>query len=495
MKKIEVSNQRICAFYENNPGIQFEAVNLIFIDLFDKLLKDMNTTMNATINSEILCSVNQNTQKMNEMNNSITFLKEAVHSMNTEITNNMLIKFTDIKQNYMNDLRTILKQNTNEDIGSLLEKNNNQLINKTTLIINDVIPKSQTNCYSQLQESIRSFHKSISDDTRVLLKYIDNNSIKEYINNFEMKSSMMFQNMQQPIFAFITASEDRINHNINNSNITQNKIVGELNHFLNNFRELNYTDFKSNDQLNVILNKLYMTSEVIPIHKNGGSPGSSVNGGDTSHKTTNYMVRRSNKPKIFIQNADMDRNINNDEINEFLKNIEENNCHGIFLSQKSGFMNKANFHIETHNKLILVYVHNCNYVPEKIKSAMDIIDSLSVKLKEFNNDNGYEFSIEKEILEEINKEYQNFIVQKEAIINVLKDSQKKIFSQIDEFKFPILDKYLSTKFSAPVHKQGFKCDLCKNFNANNLKALAAHKRGCVRKNGVHPVVANVNVLQ
>jgi hypothetical protein len=32
-------------------------------------------------------------------------------------------------------------------------------------------------------------------------------------------------------------------------------------------------------------------------------------------------------------------------------------------------------------------------------------------------------------------------------------------------------------------KNGHKCELCKNFNANNLKALAAHKRGCMRKLG------------
>jgi len=32
-----------------------------------------------------------------------------------------------------------------------------------------------------------------------------------------------------------------------------------------------------------------------------------------------------------------------------------------------------------------------------------------------------------------------------------------------------------------IQKPGLKCDMCKSFNANNLKALAAHKRGCARK--------------
>ena len=32
--KIETSNRKICKFYNDNPTIDFEAVNLIFIDLF-----------------------------------------------------------------------------------------------------------------------------------------------------------------------------------------------------------------------------------------------------------------------------------------------------------------------------------------------------------------------------------------------------------------------------------------------------------------------------
>jgi hypothetical protein len=127
------------------------------------------------------------------------------------------------------------------------------------------------------------------------------------------------------------------------------------------------------------------------------------------------------------------------------------------------------------------------YSKDKIKSAIDIIDILSSKLKDFNYDNQSEYAIEKDVLEEVNKEYLVFVSNKEAITNTMKESQKKLFHQLDEFKFPILEKYLCTKFSNNSQKQTFKCDVCKLFNANNLKALAAHKRGCNRKNG--PTIA------
>ena len=137
-----------------------------------------------------------------------------------------------IKKEYVNELNTIVQHNTHEKIGPLIEKNNHVLIDKTMCIMNEIIPKSQNHYYSQIQDSIRSFHKSLSDDTRILLKYSDNSGIKDYLNNFEMKSSMMLQNIQQPIYSFISSSEERINTNIlnlkdntNTNTLVQNKIL------------------------------------------------------------------------------------------------------------------------------------------------------------------------------------------------------------------------------------------------------------------------------
>ena len=67
---------------------------------------------------------------------------------------------------------------------------------------------------------------------------------------------------------------------------------------------------------------------------------------------------------------------------------------------------------------------------------------------------------------------------------------------MDELRFPCLEKFLSGKFAAPIQKAGLKCDLCKGFTANNLKALAAHKRGCIRKNAKLPLQnITISVIQ
>lgn len=60
---------------------------------------------------------------------------------------------------------------------------------------------------------------------------------------------------------------------------------------------------------------------------------------------------------------------------------------GIFISQHSGIAFKSNFQIDINNGNILIYIQNCDYDPEKIRLAIDIIDNLSTKLKDININN------------------------------------------------------------------------------------------------------------
>jgi len=221
------------------------------------------------------------------------------------------------------------------------------------------------------------------------------------------------------------------------------------------------------NQMNSVFNKMYSTAEFVLQN--------------STENAVRFSMKRYLKPLILFECIDVEENINTDKISEFYKWVEEKNCHGVFVSQRSGFSSKPNYFIEYHRGNIIVFVHSAGYSPEKIKIAVDVIDNISVKLKELNTTGRDENTISKSILDEINKEYQLFISQKEALINLYKDCQKKVLSQIDEIRFPSLDKYLSTKYTNTVQKPGFKCDMCKAFNANNLKALAAHKRGCARK--------------
>lgn len=471
--KLETSNRRICKFYSDNPSIDFEAVNLIFIDLFERLLNDMSSTMNSTIYSEILSNVNSHSLLLNDLKSSFSSFKKDISSLNTDITSSLLIKFMDIKREYIEDVKNIVKSNTSDKITTLLDKNNSQLIDKTQILMNDIIPKTQDKYYKQISETIQSFHKTIGEDTRELLKCFDKtgpkDSIKEFISQFDAKSSLMIQTVQQPIYSFISASEERINNNISAlkettslSQIVQSKTLDELTEFMNKYRNTMDTNIHANKEIEQTLTKLYNTSKIIRI--NGG----------------HFLMSRYSKPTVFIQNSAKETNIDEDEIKDFIHHTEQNNCNGVFLSQHSGITNKNNYQIEIHAGNIIVYVHSVDYSSDKIKIAIDIIDNLYTKLGDVGKNDTH--SVPKDVLDEINREYNSFITQKEAISNSFKESQKKILSQLDDLKFPSLDKFLSTKYSS-IQKQGFKCNLCNSFTVSTLKGLAAHKRGCSRKIG------------
>lgn len=93
--------------------------------------------------------------------------------------------------------------------------------------------------------------------------------------------------------------------------------------------------------------------------------------------------------------------------------------------------------------------------------------------------------INKYVLHEINKEYQGFAQNKDALIGVLKENEKQAFQLLNEMKMPYLEKYIyetcDTEVSTKLQVVNqFKCELCNYYICNTKKALSAHQRGCKR---------------
>jgi len=472
---LKITSKRVQDFYRQNPTISFEAVNLIFVDLFEKLLTDMNGTMQSTIQSHVISTLSETSHHLQELKQTVHHLTDKLSTVQSESMSVLVGRVSDMKREYMEEVKQIVHNNTTDVIASLLEQNNCSLIEKTSTIVSDIVPKHQTHHFSQITDLLRAFQATISQDTSTLVKSTDAHSIKEFLNQFEMKMSMLMQNMQQPVYSFLSASEERIQTNlgtIKDSGCVQTKIIQELNDLLGKAGKTNHvlTQPAMNKQLTNVLSKLYTSAEI------------SLQGNSSS----TILLKRTHKSNILIENKDCEENIHLGDIQQFLDLVDEQHCNGIIVSQQSGISTKKNFQIEQYNNAIVVYVHNADYSPAMIDAAVDIIDNFSNRLRQYKPMTGSgglaECSIPKDILDSINNEYQTFMGQKTAIIELFKENQKKMLSQIDEFRFPALDKFLCTKYSMPIQKPGLKCDLCKSFCGNNLKALAAHKRGCIRKN-------------
>ena len=444
MAGITITNDKVVTFYKQNPHLSIDTVNLLIVDLFEQ----MSTN---TIHTESTI--------LDQVNNTLNTLNTVTKTLQTNLESSVLTIADNDNDNNM-------------AIGELIEANNSLLIRQMVDTINKVVPDNNS-CYSEIAKTLDTFYKSITSDTQKLVDTNSSTSIKEYMNNFEMKTTIMLQNLQQPIYSFISASEDRINKNIHaiRSNETPeiySKLVSDISSLICTNQPQKMVITNGDKYLVGLLTKTFNSAD-ISMKQLGMS-------------TNTLTLKRMRRPTVFIQNYDTEYNVSSDETNQFMTLISDDNVCGIVLSQQSGISGKTNFQIELHNNNVIVFIHNADYSSSKIEVAISIIDNLYNQLRQFvkygTND---DFTIPKDLLESINNEYQLFISQKTAVVEVFKESQKKVLAQIDEIRFPCLDRYLSTKYSAPIVKPGLKCDLCKSYNANNLKALAAHKRGCVRK--------------
>jgi hypothetical protein len=463
-KPLLISHPTVISFYESNPHINIETVNLLLIELIQ----------NATPNGGGICdwlSITPSKFAENESHQTSELvkiharIKDAIHSLSKQI----ISQYIDAKTDYIREFRSL--SSVEEPNKDLLIENNNTLMREIDSVFSHLskIKGSGFQIFEKASNIRKQFHKIINANIEsILSKYGTEPAksiAKEYLTNFENNSSHMMQTIQQLLTDYLVNKDVQIETTIQQikSGINEEfvnsyyRIFYEINDVLQEFRKSN-----TSHPLETLLSQLFSTASI-------------------SQEDTGYVISRDAHTPIYIeQHTTKDRNINTLEIKSFVKTGQDKSCHGILVSQFTGITSKPNYHIDITNNRILVYIHQMEYSHDKLQIAVDTIDAISEKLSDFYFNAETKYSVPKEVLDDINREYQHFVLQKETISNSLKDNYKKILSQIDEIRFASLDKFLSTRY-ASCKKQGFTCDICNEFHVGTLKGLAAHKRGCNRK--------------
>lgn len=473
-EEIIISHPKIIKYFNDNPTLDPEDSFLFFIEFLDKIGNNIFDKMDTT-NKQMLSNIAG-------LNDSYQIIKENLNKINVDMVNSVSTKMNNFKNEYIEDLKIIIANNSttnNEKINFIVEKNNLQLLDRTNLLLNDIIPKNSQSIYSNLESHIRSFQQTLKES----LNYDTN--IKDYINNLELKFNKMLQEIQHPIHSYIVNSEDRLNANLltikdlaANNNKTQTIIQQEMSDFLNRYKVSSVKGVMGESQLFMVLNKMFPTSHV------NDTTGQKASG--------DFILKRNNKPTIMFETKDYANNVPKEETDKFIRDVAEQKCNGIFLSQSSGIALKENYQIEFNKGTILVYIHNCDYLQERIQIAVDIIDNMSLKFTELEMNDGDTDEdlnrISSAVLDEIYAEFQDFALKKDSLITLLKESHKKIMLQTDELRMPSLNKFLNTRYATTSSldklKNKYVCNMCEIFSATSLKSLSAHKRGCPSKNMV-----------
>jgi hypothetical protein len=495
--KIEVTikNPKVVKFFNNNKTLNIEDVIDWVVDLLNNILTD-TTTLSPTISTQIFKSINnQNNEFMKLLNmmntqsdnykNEIISLKDICKLTNQNITNEisnikkllyfnndiLVNKLNETKNTYISEFKNSISTNEDKNLLSFIdkvEKQNDNLFNKFSLYINEVIPKSQSNLLENIMKDFKTEILILSSNLKTQDKDLTVERFTELMND---KYSILIDSIQSKIQTSITLSEQKLNMNIDKlkdisseNSIIQKNINNELTTYISRHNKSTYKGSQSEEMLSTVLEELFPTSEIIR--------------SSTIPKSGDLILKRINASPILIENKDYTNSVPYDEITKFHRDIEHNNyCNGLFISESSIISGKHNFQIDFHNNAILIYIHKCDYDPIKINIAIQIIDSLSVKMNLFKNNN---ISLTKEMINEFNEDYQQFIEDKMRNIVLLREYYNKQLDQLNDMKLPSIEKFLSLHF-ANNKKDNHLCSYCNKYSSNNKKSVARHERFCKNK--------------
>ena len=463
---LTLNNKKVFEFYNEHKNLNFENMNILFVDILDNLLRNTNPSLDSNVAAALL-------DNMKALQRQVLNIKDTVEKNQTDIGTMFTLKFVDFKRDYMEDMRMILSSNANEKVAPIIKQYNDALLDKTRIMINEIIPKNQEILYKSIENTLDNLQKSINNDTNLLMKSsLTKDVLDKFTQSLDEKFSTTLINSQSMFNSIITSTEHRISNKLTEikdasviNNSSQSTLCTNVNDLL---KKMENSSSKGKLSENILFNVLHSLHPTAQIESVGNIK-----------ETGDIIMRRRDKPVILFENKNYDKNVVQDEVRKFLRDVEHQNCSGIMLAQHYGIANKNNFEIEIHNNNILVYLHKVEYDADKIKAAIDIIDYFKEALGDVESGNGELVNINKETLDDINKEYQNFINNKLLHIKTIKDFQQKLIAQVDDIKVPALEHFLSKLYASSSSKEN-TCDYC-SYVAKNVRALTAHHRGCAQK--------------
>ena len=465
---LAICNKEVFEFYEKS-NLDFEHMNILFMNILKKLIGDIDSSVNSNIASKLL-------EKFNTIDNKIDSISSCVSKSHNDLSCAIEIKLNEYRKEYVDNLKQILTLNNVENIAPLIKENNSSLLDKTSLIICDLIPKNQDVLSKDINSHFQLFQSTILAQTNKLMSStLDKKKIDDFLNNI---TNSMGQS-HSTLVTLLSSSESRIENRLVETERKLNEIK-EISTLNNSTQQSLYTNVsemlkkfekgitKGTVSEHIVYNILLSLYPCAQLDHVGGE----------QKETGDIILIRNDKPKILIENKDhISMNVPKIDVEKFIRDCEIQNCCGIMLAQHRGIANKNNFELQLNNSNVLLYLHEVNFDKDKIKIAIDIVEQFKAKIDEtFDNDE--DCVIDKDTLYEINREFNNYMSQKSNMVKLLRDFNDKMSFSINELKIPTLEKYLNSKFASASIQSDNMCKYCEKLVQ---KSLSQHYRYCQAK--------------
>ena len=192
--EIKFNNKEVFEFYASH-NLDAEFVNVSFINILKKLMNNLDTSLNSNLATKLL-------ETCTALDHKIDNLNSSVNKCQQDITTVITIKLSEYRKEYIEELKLILSSNNVECISPLIKETNNTLLDKTSLLLNEILPKNQNLLTKDIFSYLQQFQTSLSSETNKLLSSsLDKNTIDDFIKNMNLS----FGQSQQTLTTIISS--------------------------------------------------------------------------------------------------------------------------------------------------------------------------------------------------------------------------------------------------------------------------------------------------
>ena len=471
---LSTSHPRVLDFYARHPGVPFEQANLWLVEICESLFeKKARTESVAQMQSQLSLFTQSCAAQMEGLRGVLAALEDAAARNHGEAKAHLAAQLASQRRDCLADLKPVLDNQAlciSEKCSHIADKNAASFGDKISLVILDQTPR---------------LFQALKADLDVLALRKDK-SLDDFASAFELKYCNMLKSLE-PVYASIAALSAK-----------NDLILRDLADFTAKFKSSSAKGKCSENLLSSVLHTMFPSGDVEDMTGVKASGDCILSRPHVAHR-------------VMFENKNYERNVDKDEVEKFVRDVDALRTHAVLVSQKSGIAMKQNYQIEIHKGCVMVYIHHGEYSPEKLQIAVDIIDSMALRLAHLLLQDGaalhadglgadhpdkHSLLLARDVLDRINDDYAHVVRQREAMALLLRDFHKKMAACIDDVRLPHLEDYLRPHYSIyaankPHHPHASStaspaetkevCSHCNSYVANNKAALAAHRRGCLKK--------------
>tara|TARA_Y100000389_G_scaffold196549_1_gene229653 strand:- start:2297 stop:3652 length:1356 start_codon:yes stop_codon:yes gene_type:complete len=447
---MNITSKKVIQFYNDHPHFDLNEMNELFVDLITNVLSQTpkdNVDENAI--TTLLKSIHQKCNTLgtsiNDVHISQTRIQSDLNELQRSMIDSIQLKLYASRDECMKEFEKCINASQHsefEKYQKMAYENHDKLLDKLRIHFND-----------QFKSTFDSQFKQFSTDINLeISKASQSGDLKNFESTLTQKYDLLYK--------FILQNNQEFK-----SQLTKMDITEDISNIKTYFEGQKNSSIKGNigeGKLETILNGIF--------------PSSNIQNTTGTARAGDFMVNRDGLHSIMFETKDYFHNVPNTEVDKFIRDVEQRNTHGIFLSQSSGIATKEDFRIDMYDNNVMIFVHNVHYSPDKIRLAVVMLDHIVAKLDEFEIKGD---TISDDTMKNINAEFKIFVQNKTNAIDCLKRFNKEMLTTLTGMELPELASLLSAKY-ATNDTTTCKCSIC-NREFKNAKGLAAHKKYCQTK--------------